>query len=314
MSDEIAQEIIPVIRVYKDGRVERLMGTEIVPTGDPKALVQSKDVVYSPEANLSARLYLPAKINPGQKLPLLVYFHGGAFCIESPFSPTYHKYLNTLVAEGNIIAISVDYRRAPEHPLPVAYDDSWTAVKWAAEHVDGNGPEEWLNSHADFGKVFFAGDSAGANISHQMCLRLGQEKLPGFHVEGIVLVHPYFWGTERIGKESKEIAQAYLIEGLWYLACPTTSGFDDPLINPVLDPKFAAVECARVLVLVAENDALSDRGFYYCEQLRNSGWKGKIEIVETKEEGHTFHLFNPDSENARIMLQNVVSFLNQEQA
>ncbi|KAJ4843862.1 hypothetical protein Tsubulata_036662 [Turnera subulata] len=226
---EVNQELLSLLRVYKDGGVERLMGTHVVPQGDPKGMVQSRDVVYAPEANLSSRLYLPENIIPHQKLP-----------------------------RWSLLT-------APEHPLPTAHDDSWTAIKWVASHVDGNGPEDWLNSYADFGKVFFAGDSSGANISHQMGLRQAQEKLSGFNVEGIVLVHPFFWGTQRIGceatKQKKERIE--LIEGLWYLANPTTSGFDDPFFNPVLDPKFASLGCSGLLVLVAEKDPLRDRG-YYC--------------------------------------------------
>jgi hypothetical protein len=59
----------------------------------------------------------------------------------------------------------------------LVYDDSWTALKWVASHDNGDGPEEWLNSHADFSKVFFSGDRAGANISHHMAMRHGQDKL-----------------------------------------------------------------------------------------------------------------------------------------
>ncbi|GAV57734.1 Abhydrolase_3 domain-containing protein [Cephalotus follicularis] len=70
------------------------------------------------------------------------YFHGGWFCIEAAFSPTYHNYLNTLVAAANIVAISVDYRRAPEHAVPIAYDDSWTALKCVASHSNGSGNED----------------------------------------------------------------------------------------------------------------------------------------------------------------------------
>ncbi|KAJ4844766.1 hypothetical protein Tsubulata_003468 [Turnera subulata] len=307
--NEIAKELLPLLRVYKDGRVDRLMGEDIVPPGDPKGVVLSKDVLYSPEANLSSRLYLPKNTNPGQKLPLLIYIHGGGFCIESAFSPTYHNHLNFLVPEANVIAVSVEYRRAPENILPAAYDDSWAAIKWAASHVNGNGPEEWLNSHADFDKVFVAGDSAGANITHQMGLRLAQEKLVGFHVQGLVLVHPYFWGVDRIGKEPEESVPKTITEGLWNVASPG-SGFDDPLFNPVLDPKFAALGSARLLVFVAGNDILRDRGWLCFEELEKRGWKGKVEIMESEGEDHVFHLFNPTSENANRMLQKFVSFFN----
>ena len=85
----------------------------------PKSNVLSKDVVYAQEENLSSRLFLPTSVDASKKLPLLLYYHGGGFCIETPFSLTYHSYLKTLVAEAEIIAVSVDYRRTPEHPIPV---------------------------------------------------------------------------------------------------------------------------------------------------------------------------------------------------
>uniref|UniRef100_A0A6M2EFF7 Alpha/beta hydrolase fold-3 domain-containing protein n=1 Tax=Populus davidiana TaxID=266767 RepID=A0A6M2EFF7_9ROSI len=311
---EVSQDFSPLIRVYKDGHVERLMGVDIVPPVDPNSNVMSRDVVYSPELDLSCRLYFPKNTNPNQKLPLLVYFHGGGFVIETAFSSTYHNYLNTLVAEANVIGVSVDYRRAPEHPLPAAYDDSWTALKWVASHVNGDGPEEWLNSHADFSKVFFYGDSAGANISHQMATRHGQEKLVGVKVAGIVLAHPYFWGKDPIGNEPRESSQRAFAEGLWRLACPTSNGCDDPLINPLVDPNLARLECSKVLVAVAEKDLLRDRGWHYCEKLRENGWSGEVEIMEAKGENHVFHLQSPTGENARLMLEKISSFLNQDRA
>lgn len=90
---------------------------------------------------MSARLYIPkAVIGSLRKLPVLVYFHRGDFVVETARSPTYHNYLNALAAEAYIIAIYVNYRRAPEHPLPAAYDDSWTTVKWVASHFAGKRP------------------------------------------------------------------------------------------------------------------------------------------------------------------------------
>jgi hypothetical protein len=89
-STEVAHDHSPFLKIYKDGRIERIVGTEIAPPSlDPQTGVESKDVVISPETGVSARLYIP-KTTP-KKLPLLVYFHGGGFCIETAFSPQYHN-------------------------------------------------------------------------------------------------------------------------------------------------------------------------------------------------------------------------------
>ncbi|XP_039173608.1 probable carboxylesterase 7 [Eucalyptus grandis] len=186
---EVAHVLVPAVRIYKDGRVERLMGTATVsPSLGEKTGVQSKDVAISSDSSVSARLYIPkAAIGSLHKLPVPVYFHRGGFTFETAQSPTYHNYLNALVAEANITAISVDYRRAPKHPLLTAYNDSWTSLKWVASHFAGNGPEEWLNSHANLSKVFMAGDNAGGNIDHNMGIQLGGEKLNGVEIAGAIM-------------------------------------------------------------------------------------------------------------------------------
>ncbi|PON63402.1 Arylacetamide deacetylase, partial [Trema orientale] len=319
MENELAHHISSLIKVYRDGRVERLTGTSTVPSSlDPKTGVHSNDVVISPETGVSARVYLPNpdSVDPTRKLPLLVYFHGGGFCIGTAASPTYHNYLNALSAHGNVVVFSVDYRLAPEHPIPAAYDDSWAALKWAAAHSDGNGPEEWLSSRVDFRRVFLAGDSAGANIAHHVALRAGLEGLAGVDLRGAVLVHPYFWGKDPIGAEAAIIAAAggrARAEMIWLLVHPSSElGTDDPYLNPDKDPNVGKMGCGRVLVCVAEKDRLKDRGWFYGEVLRKSGWEGSIEVVEAKGEDHVFHLFNPTCDNARDMMNKICNFINQD--
>ncbi|MBA0738246.1 hypothetical protein Gogos_011638 [Gossypium gossypioides] len=103
---EVVTDYPGIIRVYKDGHVERLIEAEFVPPPThPKTGVSSKDIIIIPESNVSARLFLPKPTHPNQKLPLLVYFHGGAFCVSLPFTPKYSNYLNVLVAEANVIAL-----------------------------------------------------------------------------------------------------------------------------------------------------------------------------------------------------------------
>ncbi|KAA8536177.1 hypothetical protein F0562_028655 [Nyssa sinensis] len=314
-ASEVANDFSPFVRVYKDGTVERLQGTEIVPPSiDPQTGVQSKDVVISPETGVSARLYKPKTTIPNTKLPLLVYFHGGAFIVQTAFSPTYQYFLNCLVAEANIIAVSVDYRRAPEHPLPVAYDDSWAALKWAVSHSNGGGQEEWLNHHVDFEHMFIAGDSAGANIAHNMTMRAGSDDLDSVKIGGLVLLHPYFWGKDPIGSEAADMGRKARVDELWRFACPSTSGSNDPLINPVIDPKLSSLGCRRVLLCVAEKDLLRDRGWDYYEKLGKSGWEGEAEMMESEGEKHVFHLDKPYCDKAMDVLKRVISFINQSNA
>lgn len=310
-ADDLLHDYRPFLVVYKDGRIQRVIGTETVPAGvDSLTGVESKDVVVSPDTGVFFRLYKPPNLNPNQKVPLLVYIHGGGFCIETASSPIYNLFLNTLSSRANVIIASIDYRLAPEYPLPIAYDDTWSAIQFIAGENSG---DPWLRDHADFSRIFFAGDSAGANIAHHMAKRTTKMPLPNFALNGVVLYHPYFWGEERIGSEHlKEESGAGMASKLWRFACPGSNGSDDPLINPAKDPELCELGGARVLVLVAGKDALRDRGFLYKEALEQSGWKGVVEVVETAEEDHVFHLMKPSSANAAVLLDRVVEFLNHQ--
>ncbi|KAI3446014.1 hypothetical protein Pfo_002679 [Paulownia fortunei] len=312
--EEILHDFSPMLRAYKDGRVERLTGQDFVPASvDPQTGVQSKDVEISPEINVSARLYLPGNANPSKKLPLLVYFHGGGFAVESPFSPLYHKHLNFLVAEANVVAVSVNYRLAPEHPLPIAYEDSWLALKWVASQSTEEGHEEWIKDYADLNRVYLGGDSAGGNIAHNIAIRVGTEKLDGINLSGIFLNCPFFGGEDPIESEAKDqfIIWKSFTDKLWFYVCPSMSGCDEPWINPAKDQKLSSLGCRRVLVYVAEKDFLKDRGWYYKETLSKSGWDGDVEFVEVTGQDHVFSVFSPDGEHGMAMLKKVASFINE---
>nr|XP_010943009.2 2-hydroxyisoflavanone dehydratase [Elaeis guineensis] len=311
---EIDLELFSIIRVYKSGRIERLVGTDTVPaTIDPGTGVTSKDITIDPSTALSARLYLPNLTDePNKKLPVLVYYHGGGFCSQSAFSSTYFRFINSLVAQSRLLLVSVDYRLAPEHPLPIAHDDSWAALRWVASHSGSGGPDAWLAEHGDFLRVFLAGDSAGANIAHHMALRAGAEGLgPGIRIEGLIFLHPYFWGKEPLVSEPPIPEFRRDQELLWRLVCPgTAKGLDDPLINPLAEgaPGLEGLAGERALVCLAE-DELRERGRAYYERLKGSGWRGEVELFESEGEYHVFHLFKPDCHQALLLMQRVVEFL-----
>lgn len=307
-SDEILLDLSPMLRLHRNGRVERLLAQDFVPPSlDPATGVQSKDVEIDPEINLSARLYLPGNADRCKKLPLLFYYHGGGFIIESAFSPLYHNHLNRLVGEANVVAVAVNYRLAPEFPLPIAFEDSWRALKWA---VEGN--DEWIKEFADLDRVYLGGDSAGGNIAHNIAMRVGSENPGGFHLRGFFLNCPFFGGADPIGNETAEHLKIWkdFTDKLWSFICSNFSDYDQPWINPGKDPKIASLGCKRVLVYVAEKDFLKERGCFYKEVLSKSGWDGEVECVEVAGEDHVFSVFAPEGESGKAMINKVTSFIN----
>ncbi|TVU12078.1 hypothetical protein EJB05_45704, partial [Eragrostis curvula] len=309
-TDEVAVELLPFIRLYKGGRIERLIGSDPVPASvDAATGVVSKDVTIDPATNLSVRLYLPPTpaTGAGDKLPVVVYFHGGGFMVESAASATYHRYLTALAARARAVAVSVDYRRVPEHRLPAAYDDSWAALAWAvASASSGNGDSEpWLAKHGDPSSVFLAGDSAGGNIAHNVAMRAdAAEGLPA-PIKGVLLMHPYFWdATNAMGAELED-----RIRREWrFITGNDEARVDDPRLAPT-SAELARLPAARVLVAVAGEDFLAPKGRAYYAALLASGWRGEAELVDTPGEEHVFHLQKLGTEVAAELMDRVAAFI-----
>lgn len=154
-----------------------------------------------------------------------------------------------------------------------------------------------------------AGDSAGANIAHNMAMRAtGKDEI----ISGALLIHPYFWGSEAIGKEPTDPVDRSKIDGAWMFMWLSSSGCDDHHINPTVEgaPSLKGLGCKQVLVCVAEKDLMRDRGWLYYNTLARSGWDGVVEMFESDGEDHVFHLFNPTSEKAAVMMKRLADFLS----
>ena len=174
-------------------------------------------------------------------------------------------------------------------------------------------PEPWLINHGDFDHVYLGGDSAGGNIVHNIAMRTGMEPLNcGIKITGAFLSFPYFLGSEPIGSEPIENHRESLLYRFWMLAYPNAlGGIDNPMINPWAPggPDLARIGCGRLFVCIGEKDNLRERGFRYCEALRESGWKGELEFVEVEGEDHIFHIFKPHSDKAKSLIKRMASFI-----
>ncbi|KAK3137378.1 hypothetical protein QOZ80_5BG0451500 [Eleusine coracana subsp. coracana] len=303
-AEEVADDMHPFLRRYKDGRVERLVRSVFVLASEAPGATgaATRDVIIDPVNGVFARLFLPvvavaAATGRRGRLPVVVYFHGGAFCTGSAFSDPYHHYAATLAVHAAAVIVSVDYRLAPEHPIPAAYDDAWAALRWVVASFS----DPWLAFHADPARLFLAGDSAGANIAHNVAARLADGHAG---VEGLILLQPFFWGPDR--HDGPLFAPEWM-DTLWPFLTAGAAGNDDRRINPPPED-VTSLPCRRVLVAVAGKDVVCDRGCRFAAWLRRG--RREVTLVESEGEDHGFHLYRPARATAVALMDRVVHFIN----
>lgn len=300
----VKEEIEGLIKVYKDGHVER---AEIVPCVSsalpPELGIISRDIVIDKSVNVWARFYAPTAtphrlIN---KLPLLLYFHGGGFCVGSAAWSCYHDFLAKLAAESSCLIMSVNYRLAPENPLPAAYEDGFGALLWLKRTALSGSHRNWWTRHCDFGRVFLAGDSAGANIAHNVAARMlcsERESLRPIAVKGVVLLQPFFGGETRTSSEKSMVQPPRSALSLsasdtyWRLALPAGANRDHPWCNPLgkLMTEKVGGGGLPLLVCVSEMDILRDRNLEFCSEMGKAGKKVEFEVYRGV--GHAFQVLS----------------------
>jgi len=111
--------------------------------------------------------------------PILVFIHGGGWVIGG--LETHEPLCIDLAIELDLPVVSVDYRLAPEHPFPAAFDDSLAAARWIAA-----GPDELGRTPSG---LFLAGDSAGGNLAAVVSAALRDEPA-AVPVAGQWLIYP----------------------------------------------------------------------------------------------------------------------------
>jgi acetyl esterase len=93
--------------------------------------------------------------------PLIVYVHGAGFVAGNLDS---HDGIQRFLCDAlEAIVVAIDYRLAPEHPWPAAYDDVYTVLRWLQAHGRSIGAN-------DRGMVV-AGESAGAHLAATVAMR-----------------------------------------------------------------------------------------------------------------------------------------------
>jgi acetyl esterase len=226
----------------------------------PQPALTTRDITYDGATGpLAARLYAPEqRLALGDRVPLIVYFHGGGWVIGD--IAAYAASAQGLAANTPAMVLSVEYRKAPEHPLPAAHDDALAAWRWALANAAELG--------ADPSRVAVAGESAGGNLAINVAIRARAEGLPA--PAHMVLIYPVASATMDTASNSKHVNAAPLSKaGMeWFLDKAVTSDQGRAAVD-VLKADLAGLPPATIIT--AEIDPLQSDGQRLAQALRRAG-------------------------------------------
>ena len=105
-------------------------------------------------------LYVPLKDNKALR-PGYLHMHGGGYIFGAPEDADANNL--KICAEVGAVVLSVDYRLAPEHPVPAPLDDCYAALAW----FHSNATDLKVNSK----HIGIGGESAGGGMAAALALK-----------------------------------------------------------------------------------------------------------------------------------------------
>ena len=229
-------------------------------TADEVAAVDQFEVP-GPQRALAVRAYTPLGARIGERLPGMLFFHGGGLVAGT--LDTHDPVCRALSNASGCRVLSVGYRLAPEDRFPAAVTDGCAAAEWIAAHAE--------ELYIDRERLGISGDSAGATLAAVVCQTVMTAGQVGLAFQ-FLLCPIMDFSAETDSRRS--LAEGYLVDRdtlqhdlEHYLAAGTDPA--DPRVSPL-----RAVDVSRLpptAVHTAEFDPLRDEGQAYAGRLQHAG-------------------------------------------
>ena len=236
----------------KANRVASSRAARVI-TGWPDRRATVEDTAIDlPGRRLSLRVHRPKATD--RPLPLILSFHGGGFIGGTAAQ---NDWLNShLAARCPAVVVAVEYRLAPEHPLPQPVDDGYdTLVRLGVDHT----------------RVAVMDESAGGLIAALVALRAVKDGPP---IQAQVLNYPatdwtdtvldYPSITENADNPTLSLSR---LRAARKLSLP--AGLDARTVSPLKYESLAGLP--PTLIVTAGLDPVADHGRRYAERLREDG-------------------------------------------
>ncbi|SJM28519.1 alpha/beta hydrolase [Mesorhizobium delmotii] len=215
--------------------------------GYPQGVTAETTVIAAPAHDVLIRIYRSAAPNASA---MVLYVHGGGFILGGLDS--HDDVCAELCARTGYEVVSVDYRLAPEHLHPAAFDDVMGAFEWATSTYEC--------------PVLLCGDSAGGNLCASVShATRGHARRP----IGQMLIYPGLGGDRSQGSYVTHAEAPMLtVRDLNFYKDIRTGGEDrtgDLTLWPLADADFANLP--PTVVITAQCDPLSSDGEAYRDRV-----------------------------------------------
>lgn len=211
---------------------------------------------------LRVRFYCPKHVS--EKSPAVLYVHGGGWCMGGVENCS--LLCGKMAAELGVFVVVPEYRLAPEFPFPAALEDVCAIAKMLRARAADYG--------IDTGKIFWAGDSAGAQLCLTAALRLldcRSEDLPC----GLALLYPVTrmmpLAEEQGGSRVAYDAHSMLSNALLNVMADTYAAETDRRSRELSPTETGLSGLPPTLILAAECDILCDDAAVLAEKMRADG-------------------------------------------
>ncbi|MGB3466510.1 MAG: alpha/beta hydrolase [Cyclobacteriaceae bacterium] len=247
--------------------------------------VQDSYIIRDDGTKLKTRYY-----SEGFKVrkPLFIFFHGGGYVYYD--IETHDTLCRFICQQLACHVLSVDYRKAPEHPFPAAYNDALLASEWILAN-----PDVW---QIDPERIIIGGDSVGGELA-RMVLHSLQAK---YSFCLLVMLYPVVSYRQDFDSYS-QYGEGYFLDTrlmdsfirMYYHGEPEKSGLPD--CQPVI------ANNTKAYIAVSGYDVLKDSTLAYIENLRKSGKDMQFKIFESLP--HNFGLMAGKIRNAQSAMEEI---------
>lgn len=224
---------------------------------------------YTINNQFQVRLYDPRpETHRDTPTPAIIFLHGGGWLMGN--LQTHDSAAHRLAARTGQPLLAVDYRLAPEHPYPAAFDDSRAALRWLTERADIHGVQ--------IDSISFIGDSAGGQLAAALT---NETVAPTDHQVPPVNCQVLLYPIVDITDEHLDSSSSYQrIDAGFPMVADTMRWFINTYVaegdirsQPDLSPLRAGLPegLPPSYIITVDNDPLSDEGGRYALKLAAEG-------------------------------------------